>query len=170
MDKKMCVVKIGEESRCYEEGTTYREIAEEFQHLYAHPIVLVYLNRNRLQELNKELKKDCELGFLTTADYIGNQTYRRSMCLLLVKAVHDVGGHDKVERVRIHFSVSKGYYCTIEGEVALDEAFLKKVEERMRELSDQQIPIEKRSVHTNEAIELFRRHKMYDKEHLFEYR
>ena len=170
MDKKMCMVKIEGESRHYEEGTTYREIAQEFQHLYAHPIVLVYINQNRLQELNKKLKKDCELRFLTTADYIGNQTYRRSMCLLLVKAVHDVGGHEKVERVRIHFSVSKGYYCTVEGEVTLDEAFLKKVEERMHELVKEQIPIEKRSVHTNEAIEQFRRHKMYDKEHLFEYR
>lgn len=166
----MCMVKIGEESRHYEEGTTYREIAQEFQHLYAHPIVLVYINQNRLQELNKKLKRDCELKFLTTADYIGNQTYRRSICLLLVKAVHDVGGHDVVERVRIHFSVSKGYYCTIEGDVALDDPFLEKVEERMHEMVKEQIPIEKRSVHTNDAIEQFRRHKMYDKEHLFEYR
>lgn len=170
MDKKMCTVTIGEETRQYEEGTTYREIAQEFQHLYAYPIVLVHLNQSRLQELNKRLKKDCKLGFITTADYIGNQTYRRSMCLLLVKAVHDVGGHDKVERVRIHFSVSKGYYCTVEGEAVLDEEFLEKVEGRMRELVQEKIPIEKHSVHTNEAIEQFRRHKMYDKEHLFEYR
>ncbi len=166
----MCAVKIGEETRQYEAGITYLEIAQEFQHLYAHPIVLVYVNKYRLQELNKELKKDCELGFITTADYIGYQTYRRSMCLLLVKAVHNVGGYDYMERVRIHFAVSKGYYCTVEGDVTLDEAFLKRVEERMHELVAEAVPIKKRSVHTNDAIELFRRHKMHDKEHLFEYR
>ncbi len=166
----MCAVKIGEETRQYETGITYLEIAQEFQHLYAHPIVLVYVDKYRLQELNKELKKDCELGFITTADYIGYQTYRRSMCLLLVKAVHNVGGYDYMERVRIHFAVSKGYYCTVEGDVTLDEAFLKKVEERMHELVAEAVPIKKRSVHTNDAIELFRKHKMHDKEHLFEYR
>lgn len=170
MGKKMYTVTIGEETRQYAEGTTYREIAEEFQHLYPHPIVLVYVNKYQLQELNKELKKDCELGFITTAQHIGHETYKRSMCLLLVKAVHNVGGYDNVERVRIHFSVSKGYYCTVEGNVTVDEAFLKKVDARMRELSAEQVPIQKRSVHTNDAIERFRRHKMYDKEHLFEYR
>lgn len=170
MEKEMCTVTIGEETRQYEAGTTYREIAQEFQHLYAHPIVLVYVNKYQLQELGKKVKKDCELGFITTADHIGHQTYKRSLCLLLVKAVHNVGGYDHVERVRIHFSMSKGYYCTVEGDVTVDEAFLKKVEARMHELVEEAVPIRKRSVHTNEAIELFRRHKMHDKEHLFEYR
>ncbi len=170
MEKEMCTVTIGGETRQYELGTTYREIAQEFQHLYAHPIVLVYVNKYQLQELGKKLKKDCELGFITTADHIGHQTYKRSLCLLLVKAVHNVGGYDHVERVRIHFSISKGYYCTVEGDVTVDEAFLKKVDARMHELVEEAVPIKKRSVHTNEAIELFRRHKMHDKEHLFEYR
>ena len=52
----------------------------------------------------------------------------------------------------------------------LDEEFLKKVSDRMRELSEQRIQIDKRSVHTDDAIELFHRHGMYDKERIFEYR
>ena len=40
----------------------------------------------------------------------------------------------------------------------------------MREIVREEMPIEKRSVRTREAIELFRRHGMYDKEQLFEYR
>ena len=54
--------------------------------------------------------------------------------------------------------------------MALDEAFLKKVSDRMKELSGQRIRIDKRSVHTDDAVELFHRHGMYDKERLFEYR
>ena len=46
---------------------------------------------------------------------------------MLVKAVYDVAGHDKVRKVRIHFSVSKGYYCTVEGDVTVDQKFLDKV-------------------------------------------
>lgn len=123
MEKKMCIVQIGNESKSYEAGTSYQKIAEEYQKEYAHSIVLVNLNGNRLQELNRTLEEDCRLDFVTTAEQSGHETYRRSMCFLLVKAVHDVGGHENVERVRIHFSVSKGYYCTVDGDMALDEDF-----------------------------------------------
>lgn len=170
MEEKTCKVKIGNETKEYAFGITYQKIAEDFQENYPHQIVLVFVDRFRLQELEKKLEKDCELEFVTTGDAIGYETYKRSLCFMLVKAVHDVGGHDKVERVRIHFSMSKGYYCTVEGNVKLDQDFLELVAARMKNLVENRIPIEKRSIHTNEAVELFRKHGMYDKERLFEYR
>lgn len=170
MDTKTCTVRIGNVTREYTAGITYEEIAREFQEQYKHQIVLVFVNQFRLQELDKKLKEDCEIQFLTTGDSIGYETYKRSLCFMLVKSVHDVGGHDKVKSVRIHFSLSKGYYCTIEGDVELNEAFLERVDERMKELVKERIPIEKRTIHTTEAVDLFRKHGMYDKERLFEYR
>ena len=58
----------------------------------------------------------------------------------------------------------------MEGEVELTEEFLEKVSARMRELSAEKITIGKRSVRTYDAVEMFHRHGMYDKERLFEYR
>ena len=169
MTEKMCRVRADGETREYKTGTTYQQIAEDFQPRYEHRIVLAYED-GRLRELRKPLEDDCELRFVTTGDEIGHSTYKRSMCFLLIKAVHDVAGHERIERVRIHFSLDKGYYCTVEGEVQVDETFLERVSVRMRELSDQKIPINKRSVHTDEAVALFHRHGMFDKERLFEYR
>lgn len=40
----------------------------------------------------------------------------------------------------------------------------------MLELVEKKIPVMKRSVGTDEAISLFHKHKMYDKENLFRYR
>ena len=40
----------------------------------------------------------------------------------------------------------------------------------MREYVEEAIPIMKRSVHTDDAVELFHRHGMYDKARLFNYR
>lgn len=170
MGAKTCRVQIGNETIEYSAGVTYREIALDFQDRYEHQIVLVFVNQYRLQELDKTLTKDCKIQFITTGDAIGHDTYKRSLCFMLVKAVHDVGGHDKVEKVRIHFSLSKGYYCTVEGQIDLNQDFMDKVDRRMRELIEEKIPIEKRSVHTSEAIDLFRKHGMHDKERLFEYR
>ena len=170
MESRKCSVCINGETREYNAGTSYQDIAEEFQPRYEHQIVLAFVDGNHLRELRKRVEKDCEIAFVTTGDPIGHAAYKRSMCFLLVKAVHDVAGHDRIERVRIHFSVDKGYYCTVEGGVELTEGFLEKVSARMRELSAEKIAIGKRSVHTYDAVEMFHRHGMYDKERLFEYR
>ena len=170
MESRKCSVCINGETREYDAGTSYQDIAEEFQPRYEHQIVLAFVDGNHLRELRKRVERDCEIAFITTGDPIGHEAYKRSMCFLLVKAVHDVAGHDRIERVRIHFSVDKGYYCTVEGGVELTEGFLEKVSARMRELSAEKIAIGKRSVHTYDAVEMFHRHGMYDKERLFEYR
>ena len=169
MGKEMYQVQIGGETRLYEEDTTYKTIAEEYQKEYKDDIVLVFVD-GKLQELFKPLKKNCSIRFETTTGVIGHRTYQRSMSLLLVKAIYDVAGHDSVDKVRIHFSVSKGYYCTVEGRAVVDQEFLDKVDARMREMADRDMPLHKRSVSTDEAIELFGRHGMYDKEKLFHYR
>lgn len=169
MEKKMYSVQIGDEIRQYEAGTTYRQIAAEHQKDYEDDIVLVFIN-DRLQELHKTLEGDCVMRFETTSGPIGHKTYKRSMSLMLVKAVYDVANHDDIDKVRIHYSVSKGYYCTIEGNIRLDQEFLEHVEARMREMVEMDMPINKRSIHTDDAIALFGQHGMHDKERLFEYR
>ena len=164
MEKMKYRVQVNEEIREYEEGTTFEVIAKDFQKNYEHQIVLGCENY-KLFELRKKLKKDSNLTFITTGDSVGNKTYKRSMCLMLVKAIHDVCGHEKDCKVRIDFSLSKGYFCTVTGkDVVLNQTFLDAVKARMLEMVAEAMPIKKRSVHTDEAIALFRTHGMHDKE------
>ena len=169
MNEVFYTVQVGNCDRKFREGTTYLDIAKEYQHEYEHDIVLVFVD-GRLQELFKTLKKDCKLEFVTTADSLGYKAYRRSMSLMLVKAVYDVAEHKNIDKVRIHYSVSKGYYCTIEGNIELTQEFLDKVERRMRTMVEKNLPIQKKSVHTDDAIAMFGEHGMHDKERLFHYR
>ena len=168
MEKVTYRVQVNGEVREYEEGTSFEVIANDFQGNYEHKIVLGCENY-RLFELHKELKKDCELKFITTGEAVGNKTYKRSMCLMLVKAIHDICNHDPDCNVRIDFSVSKGYYCTVSN-VVVDQAFLDAVKIRMLQLVEEALPIKKRSIHTDEAIARFGKHGMHDKEKLFGYR
>lgn len=165
----MYQIKINDEIRQYEEGTTYLDIAKEYQKDYENDIVLVMVD-GKLQELNKKVKKDCTLTFETTAGDIGHKTYKRSMSLMLVKAIYDAAQHENVDKVRIHYSVSKGYYCTVEGNVVLNQEFLDQVEMQMRKMADADLPINKKSVNTDDAIATFAKHGMHDKEKLFTYR
>ncbi len=109
-----CVTLEDGSTREYPEGTRFLEIAKDFQGHYENDIVLV-ISDGKLLELYKTLEKDCFLRFLTTGDDIGLKTYRRSMSLMLVKAVYDTAGHDRIRKVRIHYAAGQGYYCTMMG-------------------------------------------------------
>lgn len=172
MEERSYKVTIGEKTRIYPAGTSYYELAQQFQPEYEHQIVLAMVDGYLLQELHKTVEKDCMLRFVTTEESIGHDTYRRSLCFLFMKAVHDVSGHEPWQRVRIrlHFSMGAGFYCTIDEKKHPDQEFLDQVTERMQELVELNLPIKKRTVNTNEARDLFHKYGMYDKERLFEYR
>ena len=169
MDETKLTVTIEGKEYTYEKGTSYHRIAEDFKNSKDHDIVLVTVD-GRLRELHHTLKKDCVLDFVTTADKIGDNAYRRSMLLMMLKAIYLTAGHENVEHVRVQFAVGNGLYCTISGNVEPDAAFLKKVEEKMHELVKRAIPLEKKNIQTDEAIALFSQYGMKDKEKLFHYR
>lgn len=169
MGENMCKVTICGQTREYPEGTPYGVIVQDFQDLADYPVVLVMADY-KLRELHKVLHRDCNLSLITMADGIGHKTYKRSMNLLLLKAVYHVAGHENIRKVVLHFTVGAGFYYTIDGNITLDEAFLKKVDAYMRDLVSRKEPVMKRSVSTARALELFHQYGMYDKEKLFKYR
>ena len=169
MEQRTVKVTINGETKEYPCKITYGEIVKDYENTAEAPIILVMVN-GRLRELHKHLKADCTIHFITTRDAIGNQTYKRSACLILLKAIYDVAGQDNTDKVVIHYSVGHGYFFTMKGGTALTQEFIDRVKERMHEIVDANLPIMKRSVNTDEAIALFHKHHMYDKEKLFNYR
>lgn len=162
-------VTIGNIKKEYPRGSSYADVAADFKSDYDEDIALVYAD-DKLQELFKKLKKDCKVSFVMTGDEIGMQAYRRSVTFLMLKAIYDIADVKDIGRVVVEHSISKGYYCQIKGALKPDEAFLEKVKDRMLVLADEDIPIMKRSVSVEEAIQIFHDHGMYDKEKLFNYR
>ncbi|MBE5980518.1 MAG: nucleoside kinase [Paenibacillaceae bacterium] len=165
----MAIVTIDGTKKQYPIGTTYQDIAKEYQPQFDNEILLVGIN-GKLRELHKTVQFDCTLQFYTGKDQPGIQTYHRSAIFLMMKAFYDVAGSENIEKVTVDFSLGKGYYIQPHGTIELTEGLLKRVLTRMREYVDQKIPIMKRSVNTDDAIELFHKHRMYDKERLFRYR
>lgn len=168
MEKTICRLKVQGEEKEYPAGTTFEEVAEPYQ-TEENVIVLAKIG-TKLYELHKEVPEEGEVSFLTTTSKIGSQTYKRSVTLLLLKAIYDLYGREKIKEVKVLFSVEKGYYCTVDGDVELDENFISGVKARMLELVSKNLPIKKRTIGTDEAIALFHKHGMYDKERLFHYR
>lgn len=177
MSDKMVTLQIAGEEKQYPKGTSFLAIAQEYQDKFGDDIVLVVYN-NRLRELTKNVERDGTLEFLTTADKIGKRTYRRSVTLLMQKAVHNLWGDENVA-VRVKHSIGQGYYCELwkreaeaepELRVAIDEAMVSELKKEMYRLVMADLEIEKRSMHTDDAIALFHELGMKDKEKLFRYR
>ena len=170
MNQEMVKVTIDGKEHEYAIGTTYREIVDEYQEEVAEAPVILVMADGKLRELQKKLKGDCTLEFVTTKDHIGFETYKRTVCLVLLRAIYDVAGKENIEKVMIHYSDGNGYYFTMAGKADLDQHFLDNVKTRMQELADMCTPIGKRSVNTDDAVSLFHHHRMYDKEKLFRFR
>lgn len=151
-----------------QDGTTYRELAAEYQKDYPYEIVLV-LEGSKMQELFRPVKDGVSVRFLTLADQAGHSAYKRSATLLMLKAIYDVYGMDAVRGIWVHFSLSEGYYCTSRNH-PVDGAFLENVEKRMRELQKEALPLEKVTIPVEEAISRFSRHGMVEKARLFRFR
>lgn len=150
------------------DGTTYLELAKNFQKKFDHDIVLV-LENNKMRELFRKVKDGATVTFLTTGQIDGYNTYRRSATLLLLKAIYDVEGMEAVRGMKVEFSVSEGYYVSSK-KMPVDQETLDRIEKRMKELVNENLPIEKHSIPVEEAIEHFAEHGMVDKARLFRFR
>ena len=111
MTEKDVRLWINGEEKIYPKGTIYLEIAKEYQKPDEDEIVLVLVN-NRLRELGKKTDTDGEVTFLTTADKMGRRTYRRSVILLMQKAINHLWGNKNID-VRVKYSIGQGYYCEL---------------------------------------------------------
>ncbi len=164
----MVQVTVENERREYEVGTLLKDAAREFQDRFENEM-LAFVN-GKLQELHKVVRNGSEIRFLTARNKPGMQTYQRSVTLLLMKAFYEVVGSERLTNVTVDFSVGGGLFVEPKGDFVLDEKLVDQVRAKMRQYVDAKMPIMKRNVSTDEAIELFHQYKMYNKERLFMYR
>ena len=174
------------------ESDTLEAVADRFKDYYEDDIILGIVN-GRLRELNKKIKSDCELSFVTTADRDGRRTYRRSVVLLLQRAIYDVYG--SMTQLHVMHSLGEGYYCQLEKAVGCADSQQEKYNEdtdlqgsrenseksvtehdidrivcSMYSFVEKDLPITKHSAKTQYAEQLFKEKGLHDKERLLHYR
>ena len=167
--RKMITVKINGEERQYPQGATYEDVANDYQQEYENLIALAARD-GKIRELFKKLTRDCEVTFFTLKDDVGNKTYVRSATMLFLKAVFDVYGREAARSCRVEFAIGNGSYISPKGKINATEENAAKIRNRMRELVEAKTPFLKKSYSLDNAMELFRRVGMKDKEKLFRYR
>ena len=153
-------------------------LAEKYQEHYKDRIVLASVN-NKLRELNRTVDTDCEVEFVTMTQRDGKRAYRRSVTLLMQKAIYNLWLNQV--RVRVLHSLGESYYCELEEQPKDNEPFeqrshsvsaedIVELKKEMLRMVEENYTIEKCVIKTETARELFRKFKMHDKELLMTYR
>ena len=153
----------------FEEGMTYARLAEDYAGEYPSEIVLA-LENNRERELFRPVAENAEISFECLSDTGGHKAYKRSVCMLFLKAANDLYGAELSNNIKIEFSIGRSYYCSLKGEKKPDDAMALAIKKRMREIVAQNIPIRKNSRKKEEACREFLSYGMKDKVDLFKYR
>ncbi|MBR0085671.1 MAG: nucleoside kinase, partial [Lachnospiraceae bacterium] len=154
----------------FDSGTTLLKLAKEFQQYYPEAIIAAIVN-GKVRELTYNLRGQSVITFITLAETLGMNIYRRTGTFIMIKACYDVLGDNGKSRVKVQYSADKGLYCEIISDtVKVNDEMVAAFKNRMQELVDRDLPITKHTMVTEDAIELFDEMNLHDKANLLKYR
>ena len=131
------------------------------------PIVGAVVN-SELRELTYPIEIDSHVRPVTMGSADGMRIYRRSLTFLLATAFEEL--HPQAQLTVDHSVSSGGYYCEVSDHDPLTNSELQKIEERMREFVDEDLPFAKTVTSVDEAIEHFKKKAYKDKVRLLTHR
>lgn len=165
MNKKIKVSFRSGEVKEFDAGVTLYEVSNAFKHYYNYPILIGTVD-NDLVELSEKLNRSCSVDFFDRSSEVGNQIYARTTQFLLILAVKELFG-ENID-VSIEHSIDKGYYCEING-MEIDKPIVRNIEDKMREIVNENILINKISVSRLDAIKFFEKKRQLDKVRVLKY-
>ena len=132
-------------------GSTLSDVFKQFNLKMSYGPICARVN-NKVVGMNYQLYHNKDVEFLDMHDASASRNYTRTLFFILCKAVHDLYPGS---RVVIDIPVSKGYYINLHiGREVTDEDATR-IRERMQQIIDAKIPIERFEVRTEEAIRMF---------------
>lgn len=149
-----------------EEGISLENLLNEFRSELPFRILVARVD-NVEEELSFVINNPCTIEFLDIRTPMAKMVYQRSLTLIYLKAIWDVLGEDA--ETNIYYSLSKGLYTEINGGIELSDEIITRIEKRMWEMVDDDIPIKKLIVTKQEAIRLLDKYGWEEKSELLEY-
>jgi uridine kinase len=131
--------------------------------------ILAAIIDSELQELTYPVDMDARVTPITLSDTDGARIYRRSLTFLLEAAFESLYPKDIFLSVD-HSVASGGFYCEVMGREPLTPTELSLLQQKMRQLVDEDIHFLRKEVPLSEAIEYFEKKGAMDKVRLLNYR
>lgn len=148
-------------------GTTLRDVKKIiFPENHNH--ILGALVNNQLQDLQFVVMNPLRVNFIDVTTLDGYSIYSRSLIFVLFVAVSKLFPK---KTLRAEYFISNGIFCRIVNkEIILTPELIGQLKEAMQEIIDNDIPIVREEMPTEEAVRIFRKRGLKDKADLMETR
>ena len=110
----------------------------------------------KVVDLNYRLERDAAVEIITLEDKRGLEVYRHSTAHLMAQAIKRLYGVDKV-CLGVGPVIEDGFYYDIDLDHSLTPDDLEKIEQEMRKIVKENLPIRRVEVSREEAEELYRK-------------
>lgn len=154
MEKKIKIICRNLDNKEFEFPicTTLREIYDKIELNLPHRPILCHVN-NKEESLDFEVFRNKIIEFKDLSTAPGFRTYRRSMTMVLAKAINDLFPDDVL---RMEHPVSNGYYCTLNGrESKVPADKIAKIKAKIQEIIEADLPIVIHEEPRDKAIDFF---------------
>ena len=134
-----------------ERGITIEEIYKEVKGELTYTVLAARVD-NKIERLDHRLYNDCRVELLDMRTQEANLIYQNSLCLIYLKAIEDVLGKVGVD---IENAINKGLYTEIKSQTPVTAKDVKRIQKRMRQLVDADVPFVREKLTREEAEKIF---------------
>ena len=139
-------------TRIYPTGTTLLEVAESIGTRLAKDAVAAQIN-GKLTDLTEAIDIDADINIITGDSADGHEVLLHSTAHLMAQAVKELFPN---ARVTIGPAIENRFYYDFDVENPFTEEDLASIEEKMRELAQNNYPVKRKVFSKDEAIDLFK--------------
>ncbi|MBQ7581143.1 MAG: threonine--tRNA ligase [Clostridia bacterium] len=144
----MINVKLRDDVRQFEDGISALEIAKQISPALCKVCCSCKID-GIVSDLKTSINSDCEIEFLTFDDEDGRKTFRHSASHVLAQAVKRLYPEVKLA---IGPAIDNGFYYDFDCDFSFTQDMLDKIEDEMKKIVKENLPIEKHEMTPDEAI------------------
>lgn len=104
---------------------------------------------NKLYDLNQTIDENCTLEYVKINEPEGNRIYKRSLFILMAKAVYQIYG---AEILNIEHSLSNGIYCELSNNIVLSKSELETIENKMKDIVKKDYQIKRHLLKSDQGL------------------
>ena len=135
-------------------GTRVSELFKDEIKKSKNEIVACRFN-NEIKGLNYKLKTSGNIELVDITEKDGMRVYQRGLIFIVGKAFHDIYPE---ALITINYQLYHSMYCEIDN-LNITEEMIRKVNKRVKEIIDSNLPIERKAMSKEEALSFYEKEK-----------
>ena len=148
----MIITLKGGDKKEFANGTTLLDIAKSISEGLARNVLVAEVD-GEVKDLGFAPEKDCEVNFLTWDSEDGKKAYRHTTSHVLAQAIKRLYPNAKLA---IGPAIDDGFYYDFDFETPVTIADFDKIEEEIKKIIKEDLPVERFELPKNEALELMK--------------